>query len=158
MERKCGKCWKLSIFEGKLQVFLSYLRGMKTVSSITLPCSSTFYSLFLPFFVLEIFKFKYDKFFIKHSASISKFEWQELPWYGAWKTQLFVILDYFLHFHPPNNLKYQNFEKMKKPPGDIITLHMCTINDNPMMYGSWNMERDGHNFLSFWIIFCPFAP
>ena len=33
--------------------------------------SSTFYSLFLPFFVLEILKFKYDKVFVSHSASIS---------------------------------------------------------------------------------------
>ena len=37
---------------------------MKIVCSITLLYSSTFYSLFLPFFVLEIFKFKYDKDFV----------------------------------------------------------------------------------------------
>ena len=49
------------------------------VCSITLLYSSTFYSLFLPFFVLEIFKFKYDKVFVRHSASISKFEWFEQP-------------------------------------------------------------------------------
>ena len=42
----------------------------------------------------------------------------------------------FLPFYPPNNPKNQNFEKMKKIPGDIIILHMCTINDNHMMYGS----------------------
>ena len=46
------------------------------------------------------------------------------------------------HFGPffallaPNNQKNQNFEKMKKMPGDIIILHMCTVNDNHMMYGS----------------------
>ena len=69
-------CLKLSIFEGKLQVFMSYLSEMKTVSMFYNSwCSSTFYSLFLPFFVLLIFKFKYDKFFIRYSASISKFEW-----------------------------------------------------------------------------------
>ena len=28
--------------------------------------------------------------------------------------QIFVILDRFLHFYPPKNLKSQNFEKMKK--------------------------------------------
>ena len=33
----------------------------------------------------------------------------------------------------PKKLK---FEKMKKAPGDIINLPMCTINDNHMMYGS----------------------
>ena len=76
-----------------------------------------------------------------------------LLWYGAWGTEFFVILDHFLHFYPPNNTKSQNFEKIKKTPGDIITLHMCTMNDNHMMYGSWDMECDGQNFLSFWTIF-----
>ena len=33
----------------------------------------------LSFFILEIFKFKYDKVFVRHSASISKFEWFEQP-------------------------------------------------------------------------------
>ena len=45
-----------------------------------------------------------------------------------------------------------------KTPGDIITLHMCTINDNHMIYGSSDMEYDRQNFLSFWTIFCPFMP
>ena len=36
-----------------------------------------------------------------------------------------------------NNPKNLNFEKLKKKtPGDIIILHMCTMNDNQMMYGS----------------------
>ena len=47
---------------------------------------------------------------------------------------------------------------MKKNPGDFILLHMCTINENHMMYGSWNMRSNRHNFLSFWTIFCPFIP
>ena len=69
--------------------------------------------------------------------------------YGAWLTQFFVILDCFSAFypHPPNNPKNQNFEKMKKPPGDIITLHICTINDNHMMYGLWVMEHDWQFFV-----------
>ena len=37
---------------------------------------------------------------------------------------------------PPNNQKNQNFDKMKKQPGDIISLYMYTIKDNHMMYGS----------------------
>ena len=44
---------------------------------------------------------------------------------------------------------------MKKKPGDIIILHMCSINDNHTMYDSWDMEHNRQNFLSFWIIFCP---
>ena len=41
---------------------------------------------------------------------------------------------------PPNNQENQNFEKMKKMPGDISILHMCTINDDHMMYGSQPSE------------------
>ena len=40
---------------------------------------------------------------------------------------------------------------MKKTPGHIIILHMCTINDNHIMYGSWDIE---HNIQ----IFCHFGP
>ena len=57
-------------------------------------------------------------------------------------TQFFLSLcAIFFPFDPPNNLKNQNFAKMKTMPGDII-LHMCTINDNHKIYGSWDMERD----------------
>ena len=81
MEPKHGKCWKLPIFEGKLPVSsVIWVKWKQSGCSITLAYSSTFYSLFLPFFVLEIFKFKYDKFFVRHPASISKFEWFEQPW------------------------------------------------------------------------------
>ena len=66
--------------------------------------------------------------------------------HGVQQTECFVILDCFMPFKPPNNWKNQNFEKT---PGDIIILYMCTINDNHMMYGSWDMECDRQNFLSF---------
>ena len=68
--------------------------------------------------------------------------------------RVFVILDCFLAFYPPKDPENQNFEKIKKiTPEDVIILHRCTINDNHMMYGSWDIERDGQNFLSFWTIF-----
>ena len=68
--------------------------------------------------------------------------------YGSWdiecnRENFFVILDHFFLFYPLNNLKNQNFEKMKITPREIITLHMCAINDNHMMYGSWDIERNG---------------
>ena len=47
----------------------------------------------------------------------------------------FVILGYVLPFYSPINPENQNFEKIKKNPGDII-LHMSTINQNSMMYDS----------------------
>ena len=43
MEQKCGKCWKLQPFEGKLLVFISYLSEVKTVS------------MFYNFFILVLF-------------------------------------------------------------------------------------------------------
>ena len=63
----------------------------------------------------------------------------------------------FFAFYPPNNLENQNFEIMKKTPGDIIFLHMCTKGDIKMLYGSHDMECNRHNFLFFWPIFCPFT-
>ena len=64
----------------------------------------------------------------------------------------------FLPFYPPNNPKNQNFEKMKKLPGDIIILHRCNKNGNHMMYGSSDTEHNRENFLSIWTIFCTFIP
>ena len=74
--------------------------------------------------------------------------------YGVRQTKFFLILDHFLPFYHPNNPENQKLEKMKNTPGDIIILHKCTINDNEMMYDSWDMKRDRQNFLSFWAIFC----
>ena len=79
------------------------------------------------------------------------------PSYEAWQTEFFVILDCFLPFYPPNNPKNQNFEKLKKAPGDTIILHKCTKNYDHMLYGSWDMVRIMCYF-SFWAMFCPFTP
>ena len=64
----------------------------------------------------------------------------------------------FCPFTSPKDLENENFEKTRKKPGEIIILHMCTINDNHMIYGSWDMERHRQNLLSFWTVFCPFTP
>ena len=75
--------------------------------------------------------------------------------YGAWHT-IFVILEHFFALLPPDKLKNQNFQIIKKEPGDIIILQMCTINDNHEMYVSWDMECDKyffvilHHFLTFY--------
>ena len=45
-----------------------------------------------------------------------------------------LTLVHFLYFYPINNLKNQNFEKMKKTSGDIIVLHKCTKNYDHMLY------------------------
>ena len=78
--------------------------------------------------------------------------------YNAQGTSSFVILGHFLSFNPAHNLENQHFEKIEKRPRDIIVLHVSTINENHMMYGSWDMEPDKQNFMSFFAIFCPFTP
>ena len=64
-------------------------------------------------------------------------------------TDFFVISGYFLSFYPPNNPENQNFGTMKKSPGGIIILNMSTIDENHMMYDSWDME---HNRQIFFLI------
>ena len=58
----------------------------------------------------------------------------------------------FCRFASITTQKIRFSKKQKKTPGDIIILHLCTINGNHMMNGSWDMERDGQNF------FCHFGP
>ena len=43
---------------------------------------------------------------------------------------------------------------MKKDP---VISDMCTVNDNHILYGSSDMERERQNFLLFWTIFCTFT-
>ena len=67
-------------------------------------------------------------------------------------------MDRFLPFYPNNNSKNQNFEKLKKIPGDIIILHKCPKNHDHMLYGSWDMVRNGCKcYFLFWAIFSPFT-
>ena len=55
---------------------------------------------------------------------------------------------------PPNNPKNQNFEKMKKTPGDITILHNFSKNYDQMLHCFWDMTHDGCTFyFSFWAIF-----
>ena len=73
--------------------------------------------------------------------------------YGVRQTEFFLILDHVFAFLPPNNLENENFEKMKKMPEDIINSDKCTINNNHMMYDSWDTKSDRQNFFHFWPFF-----
>ena len=72
--------------------------------------------------------------------------------------EFFIILERFLPFYPTNNLKSQNFEKLKKRPGDIIILHKSSKNDDHMLHCSLDMMCNKFNcYFSFWAIFYPFT-
>ena len=81
--------------------------------------------------------------------------------YQAQQTAFFVILDHFgpfvifCHFGP----KKPKFWKTEKSRGDIIILHMCNKNNDPMLYYSLDMEHNGCNcYFSFWAIFDHLPP
>ena len=71
---------------------------------------------------------------------------------------VFDILPFFALLHPPNNPENQNFEKTKETAlGDIIIFHKCTIHDNYMIYGSWDMKCTKQNFFVILDHFLPFC-
>ena len=138
---------------------------MCTTNCNHMMCETEFFVVldhFLPFYPPNNLKIKILKKWKKSSGDIiilyMHHKWQTYVWllrYGAQQTEFFVILDRFLTFYPPKDPENQNFEKAKKKPGYII-LHLCTVNDNYMMYGFWDMECGRQNFSSFWTIFLPF--
>ena len=76
-------------------------------------------------------------------------------------TDVIVIFHFGLLFAllPPNNLKNENFNKMKNTLGDIIILQKCTKNHDHMSHCSWDMARNICNFyFSFWDIFALLLP
>ena len=78
--------------------------------------------------------------------------------YEAWWKNIFVILDCFLPFYPPNNQKSQNFAKLKKTSGNITILHKCTKNHDHILYCSLDMAHNRFNwYFSFWAFFCAFT-
>ena len=89
-------------------------------------------------------------------------KWQSCdPWffrYGVGRENLLSFWTIFCPFTLLRTQKIKIFKNWKKTHGDIIILHLCTTNDNHMMYGSWDMKHDRQNFFSFWAIFCPFYP
>ena len=86
--------------------------------------------------------------------------------YGSWNIgcngqNFFVISDRFLPFYFPNNLTTRKIKILKNEKTAWRYYHFTQMYhtwQSYMMYGSWDMERDGQNFLSFWTIFCTFTP
>ena len=62
-----------------------------------------------------------------------------------------VILGHFWPLYPLKNPKNQNFDKWKNLL-QISSFYKWVPKSQYMMYSSWDMEWDGHNFLSFWVI------
>ena len=81
--------------------------------------------------------------------------------YGSWDMEcnrhnFLSFGTIFCCFTPPTTWKIKIWNNEQKMPGDIITLHMCTIKENYMIYGSWDTKRDRHNFFAILSHFLPF--
>ena len=63
----------------------------------------------------------------------------------------------FCPFSTVTAWKITILKNWKKRHDKLIILHICTINDNHIMYDSWATKCDRQNFLSFWTIFCSFS-
>ena len=66
----------------------------------------------------------------------------EIDWDRECDRQLFVSLGHFFALLPHYWPKKLKFGKNVKKPGDIILVHMCTINEDHMIYGSWDIRHD----------------
>ena len=126
----------------------------------------SFWAIFCPFTPLTTWKIKILKLkktpgdiIILQICTIN----DNLLVYGSWDMKhdwqnFFCHFGAFLPFYPTNNLKSQNFEKLKKISGDIIILHKCTKNHYHRLYCSLGMACNVFNcYFSFWTIFCPFT-
>ena len=71
--------------------------------------------------------------------------------------RMFCYFGPFFALNPLTTEKIKVLKKWKKCFEILIILQMCTINDNHMLYGPWDVEHDGQDFLSLWAIFCPFT-
>ena len=116
----------------------------------------SFWTIFCPFTPLITWKIKFLKKgkrpwrYYRFTHVYNKWQSNDLWFlrYGVQCREFFVIWEPLWHFYPPNKLKNQTFDKTeKKILGDIITLHICTINDNHPEI--WSMTD---------IIFCHFGP
>ena len=64
----------------------------------------------------------------------------------------------FGSFTPLTTQDIKILKTFKKTPGDIMILHMCTINYNHVMYGSWDTKHDKMNSCHFGQYFAHLPP
>ena len=119
-----------------------------------------FWAIFCPFTIPKIKNLKKKKKKRKKCLEILSFYTfictinEDHMIYGSWNIrcdrQKFSI--FWAIFCPVSLLTTWKIKilTLKKTTGDTTILHICTINDNHMIHGSWDIKCDRHNFLSFW--------
>ena len=72
-----------------------------------------------------------------------------------WNWEFGVI---FCPFYHPNNLEKSKSWRNEKTIRDVVLLHMCTINEDHTVYGSWDIRHGRQNLcvnLSQFLLFYP---
>ena len=119
-----------------------------------------FWAIFFPFGTLTTWKrtqnFKIEKNTYRY-YHFTHLSWMTIMMYGCWDMEHYRLFCHSGPFFALWTQKIKIFKKWKNAWRYFI-LQMCTINNSHMMYGSWNMECNRQNFLSFWTTFCPFTP
>ena len=82
--------------------------------------------------------------------------WCMVPEIWSMADRIFCHFGLCFPFYPPKNLKNQNFEKMKKRPGDIIILNNCTMIICYTVPETWCVT-DVIVIFHFGLFFCPFT-
>ena len=82
--------------------------------------------------------------------------------YKVWQTEIGNYGSFFALLPPPpvlSHLKTQKIRTLKKWKKllEIPSFYKSVSKTAIMRYGSWDMEHNRQNFLSFWTIFCPFT-
>ena len=97
----------------------------------------------------------------RHYCFTHDYQKQQSYHYGSWDMKHdahnFLPSGPFFPFYPTSNPQNKFFAKLKNKNA-WRHHHMCSINDNHIMYDSWDMESNGHNFWSLWSIFWSFYP
>ena len=84
----------------------------------------------------------------------------KIIWCGSWDMEYDrqnFISGHFLSFYPFSKLRNQNL-KIWKRRLEISSFYTWVTQTTIIWCGSWDMKRNGHNFLSFWTTFYPFTP
>ena len=96
-----------------------------------------------------------EKYKLKNHTHVKKVghtsEFLSAIYWWTWKTNNYQK-------NEKSTRRYHHFTLYSCVPKIMIISSMCTTNDNHMIYGSWDIECDRHNFLSFLTSFCPFIP
>ena len=117
----------------------------------------SFWTIFLPFFPWQPEKSKFEK-MKKNTSRYYHFTHVYHSWDMEHDGHNFCHFEPFFALLPssqPKNAK--SWKNGKKRPGDIIILHKCTINDNHIICGSWDIKHDGQNVVIL-DCFLPFHP